>query len=133
MKKLIISALICAFCTSAAIAQDSARVRPSKVTFNNMLAMVTLDAQLVNRSFPVSFLPLYISDLSFDDFDREVIIERINYTNKLGEMVRDSDSYSKSIVLRYDSAEDEYRIMYGSDEAGDALAVKPSNQKRINK
>ena len=132
MKKLIISALICVFFAPAVVAQDVAKSKPDKITFNNMLVMATLDAKLTtSSSFPFGFLPLYISDLSFDDFDREVVIEKVAYKNEFGEMVRCNDS-NRYIALRYDSAQDEYRIMFGCGNDGTALAVNPSNQKRIN-
>lgn len=89
-----------------------AQMQPTKADFNNFLILVA-----------GSRFPWQISDLSFDDFQRNVVVETIGYRNQFGEMVRE-ESGSKTEWIRYDAQENVYRFYN--------CTVNPDNVKRLN-
>lgn len=88
----------------------SAQTRPNKADFNNLLIL----------SSPSDWW--YITDLSFNDFNRNVVIETIGYRNNFGEMIREIPG-EKREVIRFDAQSNEYRI--GS------FAIKQENPKKV--
>lgn len=110
MKKLLLLLSLFVWTVWLVNAQSALSIRPNKTDFNNFLIMA-------------DHFSWEVADLSFSDFERNVVIETIHYRNQFGEMIPEASSGEKMKLLQYEPEGKEYSF-FPKGENEDSYAIK---------